>query len=118
MERRGYTYVYAFETIIYFFKLTGSIDNYTKLCTIEVDLSHLPLSPRTRHSGGGKIYRLDCDIVLLFGLTEFQATFAWKENVGPLLPLYCILFLLRCQGVERRSPAKVLYDPDSSANGS
>jgi hypothetical protein len=61
--------------------LTRGIDNYTKLCTIEVDLSHLPLRPK--YSGGGPIYRLDYDIVLLFGLTELQAMLAWKENVGP-----------------------------------
>ena len=59
---------------------------------IEVDLSHLPLSPRPKPSGAGIIYRIDYDIVLLFGLTELQAMIAWKENVGPLLPLYCILF--------------------------
>ena len=78
-------YVYAFEAIKYFFKLTGSIDNYTQLCTIEVDLSHIPLSPRPKYSGAGTIYSINYDIVLLFGLTELQAMLTWKENVGP----YC-----------------------------
>jgi hypothetical protein len=73
--------------------LTGSVDNYTKLCTIEVDLSHLPLSPGQKYSGAETVYRIDYDIVLLFGLSELQAMVAWKENVGPLLPLYCLLFL-------------------------
>jgi len=117
VERCRYRYVYGYGTIKYF--LPGSIDNYTKLCTIEVDLSHLPLSPRPKYSGAGKIYRIDYDIVLLFGLTELQAMLAWKEDVGPLFPLYCILCFLLCfQGVEQRSPAKVLYDPDPSADGS
>ena len=92
LERRGYTYVYTFETIKYFLKLTGSIDNYTKLCTIEVDLSHLPLPPRPKYSGAGTIYYIEYDVVLLFGLTELQAMLAWKENVGPFLPLYCVVF--------------------------
>ena len=75
----------------------GSIDNYTKLCTIQVDISHLPLSRRSRFPAGGNIYCLDYDIVLLFGLTELQAMLTWKENVGPLLRLYCIfLFLPYC----------------------
>jgi hypothetical protein len=78
--------------------LNRSIDNYTKLCTIEVDLSHLPLSPQSKRSGAGTIYCIDYDIVLLFGLTELQAMLAWKENVGPLSPLYCIVFLTRFPG--------------------
>jgi hypothetical protein len=61
------------------------IDNYTELCTIEVDLSHLPLSPRPKYSGEGTFYRTEYDIVLLFGLTEFKAAIAWKENVGLLM---------------------------------
>ena len=65
--------------------LTRSTENYTKLCTIEIDLSHLPLSPRSKASGGGNFYRLDYDIVLLFGLTELKAVIAWKQNVGFLL---------------------------------
>ncbi|PPR01388.1 hypothetical protein CVT24_006226 [Panaeolus cyanescens] len=73
--------------------------NYTKLCTIEVDLSHLPLQPRTR-PGGGTYYRLDYDIVLLFGLTELKALVAWKEN-----------------GIEKRSVTKIVYDPDTTNDG-
>jgi len=57
------------------------LDNYTKLCTIAVDLSHLPLTPRAKPSGTGTFYRLDYEIVLLFGLTELKAVVAWKEHV-------------------------------------
>jgi hypothetical protein len=71
--------------------LIGSVENYTKLCTIEVDLSQLPLSPRLRSSGQGIFYHVDYDIVLLFGLTELKAMVAWKENVGPVL-VHCIHF--------------------------
>ena len=56
-------------------------ENYTKLCTIDIDLSRVPLTPRTKINGGGSFYRLDYDIVLLFGLTELKAHIAWKENV-------------------------------------
>ena len=65
--------------------LIASIDNYTELCTIEVDLSHLPLSPQPKHSEKGNFYKVRYDIVLLFGLTEFNAAIAWKENVGLLM---------------------------------
>jgi len=38
-------------------------------------------------SGEGMFYRVDFDIVLLFGLTELEAMVAWKENVGPFFVL-------------------------------
>ena len=64
--------------------LFASIDNYTELCTIEADLSRLPLSPQPNYYGGGNFYRVDYDIILLFGLTELAAMLAWNENVGLL----------------------------------
>lgn len=57
-------------------------ENYTKLCTINVDLSHLPLTARPKATGPGLFYRLDYEIVLLFGLTELKAQVAWKEKQG------------------------------------
>ena len=54
--------------------------NYAKLCNIEADLSHLPLTP-LRGSQGGTYYRVDYDVVLLFGLTELKAMIAWEEEV-------------------------------------
>ena len=65
--------------------LMASIDNYTELCTIEVDLSHLPLSRRPKYSGRGHFYQVSYEIILLFGLTEFKAAIAWKENVRLLV---------------------------------
>jgi hypothetical protein len=76
-------YLFGFETSKYY--LIASIDNYAKLCTIEADLSHLPLSPRPKYSGEGTCYQVNYDVVLLFGLTEFKAVIAWKENVGHLM---------------------------------
>jgi hypothetical protein len=73
--------------------LIASIDNYTVLCTIETDLSHLPLSPQPKYSGKGNFYKVKYDVVLLFGLTEFKAAVAWKENVGVLMVPW-IKFLL------------------------
>jgi len=54
--------------------------NYARLCNIEADLSHLPLTP-LRGSQGGTYYRVDYDVVLLFGLTELKAMIAWEEEV-------------------------------------
>ncbi|KDR69814.1 hypothetical protein GALMADRAFT_255630 [Galerina marginata CBS 339.88] len=68
--------------------------NYTQLCDIVTDLSHLPLSPMTNPQGE-TYYRLYYEIVLLFGLTEMKAQCAWKEN-----------------GVEKKGPAKIVYDAD------
>jgi hypothetical protein len=72
--------IFGFKMTIY--DLIASIDNYTELCRIEFDLSHLSLSPRLQHSGEGTFYTIDFDIILLFGLTEFKAAVAWKEKVG------------------------------------
>ena len=59
-------------------------DNYTQLCTIEVDLSRVPLVPQAKATGKGSFYRLNYEIILLFGMTELKAQIAWKENVSGL----------------------------------
>ena len=58
-------------------------DNYTKLCTIEVDLSHISFAQGER----GEYFRVEYDLVLLFGLTELKAQVAWREGVCALLSL-------------------------------
>ena len=93
--------------------VTMDADNYTKLCTIEVDLSHISLIPRYKGNGErGQYFRLDYDLVLLFGLTELKAQVAWKEGVCVLhsllldflsLRLTLTLFFLSVwQSVEKR----------------
>lgn len=74
-----------FQVPIVFFLLKPNFtaENYTKLCTIEVNnLSQLPLIPQKRIGGTSTYYRLDYDIVLLFGLTELKAFVAWKDHVS------------------------------------
>jgi hypothetical protein len=96
--------------------LMGNIENYTRLCTIKIDLSHLPLPPLLKPSGEGIYYHLDFEVILLFGLTELKALVAWKENVSPL-GFIASNFDQCCQGVEQRSAAKIIYDPDSASDG-
>jgi hypothetical protein len=87
----------------------GSIENYTKLCTIEIDLSHLPLSFRPKYFGRGSFYRLEYDIILLFGLTELKAMVAWKQDVGLLLFFVAFFIYIWCvarvwsDGAQRKS---------------
>ena len=60
------------------------VDNYTKLCTIDVDLSRAPMVRRPKATGKGHIHRVGYDVILLFGMTELKAQVAWKEKVsGP-----------------------------------
>ena len=59
-------------------------DNYTKLCTIEADFSRVPILPLLNATGAGIFYRVDYDLVLLFGMTELKAQVAWKEKVSDL----------------------------------
>jgi hypothetical protein len=54
-------------------------ENYSQICTIEVDLSRLALQPR-RNERGATFFRLEYEIVLMFGLTEFKAQVSYKEN--------------------------------------
>jgi len=44
--------------------------------------------------------------------TLLEAVATWKENVRPLLVLFRPFYVQCCQGVERRSAAKIIYDPD------
>ena len=69
-----------------------------ELCTIELDLSHLPLSPQPKYSGKGHFYKVEYDIILQFGLTEFKAVIAWKENVGHLMVHWIKLLLTILSG--------------------
>ena len=87
--------------------LMRNIENYTSLCTIEVDLSHLPLPPLSKPSGEGIYYHLDLDVILLFGLTELKAMVAWKESVSPVLvllhPIFTTVVRVLNDGVKQKS---------------
>ncbi|TEB37947.1 hypothetical protein FA13DRAFT_1751822 [Coprinellus micaceus] len=48
-------------------------------------------------SDGRLFYKANFDIILLFGLTELKAQVCWKEK-----------------GVEKRSPAKIVYEPGNA----
>jgi hypothetical protein len=63
------------------------LDNYTKLCTIEADLSQAVVT-RPKAKGKGNFYTARFDIILLFGLTELKAQVAWKVNVSDLHMLF------------------------------
>ncbi|KAF8962457.1 hypothetical protein BDZ97DRAFT_1733008 [Flammula alnicola] len=69
-------------------------ENYTNLATVVVDFTHLPLEPLVNKTGKA-YYRVDYEVVLLFGLTEMQAQLAWQERRG-----------------EKRSTAQIVYDLD------
>ena len=60
-----------------------SPEMYRDLCWIK---ANVPMRPQRCAKGKGKnrqyFFRVDYDIVLLFGLTELKAQIAWKENVS------------------------------------
>ena len=58
-----------------------SAENFSLLCTIRADLSKVPAQRKTLKGGRQQVYRVDLELVLLFGLTEMQAQIAWKEQV-------------------------------------
>jgi hypothetical protein len=59
------------------------IANYELLCVVSANLSKLPIELKREH--GKKVYRLDLELVLKFGLTELEAQIAWKEKVCVLI---------------------------------
>jgi len=71
-------------------------NNYAKLCTVECDLSRASVITLPKTTGQGNFYAVNFDVILLFGMTELKAQVAWKEN-----------------GIEKRSAAKIVYDPDT-----
>jgi hypothetical protein len=72
-------------TIIYFVSLMRYYfaDNYTKLCTIEADLSRAPMLNMPKVAGM-RYYKIMYDIILSFGMTELKAQVSWEENVSGL----------------------------------
>ena len=56
------------------------IENYTELCTVAADISHLPQPAKKGPTGD--YYEVYYDIVLIFGLTEFQILVAWEDKVS------------------------------------
>ena len=57
------------------------LENFEEFCHVSADLSQIPLIPETNDSGF-TFYRVQFDIILLFGLTEIQAQMGWYENVS------------------------------------
>ena len=74
--------ILAFQDYLTFWILYFLVDNYTKLCTIEADLSFLPLPAQTKSLGVGTFFRLDYELALLFGLTEMKAQVVYKDRVS------------------------------------
>ena len=54
------------------------------LCTLTADISQVPMTTHT-NAAGNLYYRVDFEIVILFGLTEIQAQLAWKDKVNHIL---------------------------------
>ncbi|KJA20620.1 hypothetical protein HYPSUDRAFT_141909 [Hypholoma sublateritium FD-334 SS-4] len=69
--------------------------NYTKLCTVDVKLSGVPLTQLRKADGSGTYHVMTFDIILIFGLTELKAQVAWQDKT-----------------VSITSSAKIVYDPD------
>ncbi|KAJ3512906.1 hypothetical protein NMY22_g15199 [Coprinellus aureogranulatus] len=62
-------------------------DMYTKLCIVEMDLSHIPLHPRPKTNGApGVFYYLGYDLILFFSSVEMRAQIAWEEDASGPLP--------------------------------
>ncbi|PBK82153.1 hypothetical protein ARMGADRAFT_1019748 [Armillaria gallica] len=69
---------------------------YPVLCRVTADTREAAKGLKLQRRPDGKgFFRLDYDVILLFGKTELKAQISWKED-----------------GVEKRGPARVVYDRD------
>jgi len=68
---------------------------YSTLCRVEADTSRLSIPPKISKHHQMQYYEIKFEILLSLGLTELKAHICWQEN-----------------GIEKRSPAQVVYDPD------
>lgn len=71
-----------------------SKDCYKKLCTIEMDLSHLPLRPSDKVEGTGDFFYLEYGYILHFSAVELKAQISWVEDVSFSFYTFCAFFLL------------------------
>lgn len=70
---------------------------FSKLCSVQADLSKLPLEPLPKANGvEGTFYRIKYYVVLLFNSAELKAHIRWDQN-----------------GVEQRTAASVMFFDDS-----
>ena len=106
--------------------------NYSLLCVIKVDVTNIlkNIKATRQTSTQGKFYRLEYDLVLIFGCTEFKAQIAWKEKGAEKrysyqTPSYLLreLIMTALSWIAfNRSPAKILYNyhtavtPDTSSS--
>ena len=55
--------------------------HFNKLCSVQADLSKLPLEPIPKGNGvGGEFYRVRYSVVLLFNSAELKAHIRWEVN--------------------------------------
>jgi hypothetical protein len=55
---------------------------FSALCTVTADMSNLAQAATVATAAdGGKYYRIDFSVILLFGLTEHKALICWNEDV-------------------------------------
>jgi len=57
---------------------------FPALCIVSADISELKKSAKLRRNKDRIYYDIDLDIIILFGLTEFKAQIAWRENVSDI----------------------------------
>lgn len=60
---------------------TSTTEQFSTLCTVFADTTNVKKEKKTR-ANGSAYFRLDFQIVLLCGLTEFKAQISWVENVS------------------------------------
>ncbi|KAF8652562.1 hypothetical protein AX16_004345 [Volvariella volvacea WC 439] len=94
----GKIYCYRGESSSPQWIIKGPSSEWEVMCTVVADSPSLSSVARkeTNYYTGKTYYKVEFEVILLFGLAEFKAQISWKEN-----------------GIERRSPAVVIYTDDT-----
>jgi len=69
---------------------------FSTLCFVKADISHVKTRRNIAPHSLRPYHTAKYDVIFSFGLTELKAYISWEEN-----------------GIEKRSPAQVVYDPDA-----
>ncbi len=80
---------------------------YKVLCTVTANTQQAAKTLKPQHRPDGRtFYKLDYDVVLLFGLTELQAYVSWKHKVRATSPGPC--FHIHCGHFREKRKGKII----------
>lgn len=81
--------------------------------TLQSDVSKLAhILQLHKGQDGSTFWCYDLALVVRFGAPELRAQLLWYENVELLIQDFTVMLGLRGKGIERRGPARIIYEDE------